>query len=184
MAKQSWWTRLLRGRRPTTARRTPPAFRSRIEVFEDRLTPSLSDPLLLRGDAAPAAGQQQDARIAAGAGGFLTVWVDDRSVTAPVPNSHGATYTGTGLGSLWDVYAARLDGAGNVIDTAPIVVTQAELYQSTPRVAWNGQNWLVVWQTEREDDRYHSDVVATRVAPDGTVLDRTPILISAGATSD
>jgi Fibronectin type III domain len=183
MSKQSWWTRALGGRRPTTTRR---AFRPRLEVFEDRLTPALSDPFQLTGDAAPApaAGQQQDTRIAAWAGGFLTVWVDDRSATAPIPNSAGSSYFGEGLGSLWDIYAARLDAAGNVVDKTPIVVTQAEFYQSTPRVAFNGQNWLVAWQTEREGDRYKSDVMAVRVAPDGKILDQTPILISAGQTSD
>ena len=183
MTKQSWWTRALRGGRPTTARRTPPARRLRLDVFEDRLTPTLSDPFLLTGDTAPAAaaGQQQDTRIAAGADGFLTVWADDRSATSPTA---GLTYFGTGLGSMSDIYAARLDAAGNVIDTAPIVVTQAEFHQKTPRVAFNGQNWLVAWQTEREGDRYKSDVMGVRIAPDGTVLDRTPILISAGQSSD
>jgi hypothetical protein len=37
-------------------------------------------------------------------------------------------------------------------DTSPTAVSQAQHYQTWPHVAWNGENWLVAWTTERESD--------------------------------
>ena len=61
---------------------------------------------------------------------------------------------------MHDIYAARMDTAGNVIDTTPIIVSQAQHYQSQPHVGWNGENWLVAWTTERESNPYQNDTLA------------------------
>ncbi len=145
--------------------------------------PVLSTPLVLPGDqaASPAAGTQQTPRISRGSNGYLVVWADNRSsLVGAGPNG---PYFGQGLGTMFDIYAARLDAAGNVLDTTPIILSQAMYNQTVPRVGWNGQNWLVVWMTERESDRYFYDLVAVRVAPDGTVLDFAPILVNSADTS-
>ena len=98
-------------------------------------------------------------------------------------------FTGAGQGRQQDIYAARLDAAGNVIDTTPIVVARGLLDQRYPQVEWNGQNWLVAWLSTREDDSYSFDdtysveIRAARVAPDGTVLDQTPIVVRASTTN-
>ncbi len=84
-------------------------------------------------------GDQEDADIAAGGAGFLVVWTDMRT---SYKNSQGLDQTGR------DVYAARLDSSGNLIDTTPIVVSQEVGSQQEPEVAWNGQHWLVVWENE------------------------------------
>jgi hypothetical protein len=60
---------------------------------------------------------------------------------------------------MTDIYAARLDTTGHLIDTTPIVISQAMYNQTAPQVGWNGQSWLVVWMTERQGDRYFNDVV-------------------------
>ena len=145
--------------------------------------PVLSEPSVLPGDAALelAAGRQQAPQISKGSNGYLTVWADNRSSLRG--SWTAGPYFGQGLGTMVDVYAARLDLAGNLLDTTPIPISLADYNQTMPRVGWNGQNWLVVWMTERETNRYHYDVVAVRVAPDGTVLDPTPILVNAAETS-
>ncbi len=141
----------------------------------------------LPGDAAStlAAGRQETPQIARGGNQYLVVWADTRSQTNTSPavrfNSNAQE---PGLGTMEDIYAARLDTAGNVIDTTPIVVNQAPRNQLNPVVGWNGQNWLVVWVSDRETNGYFHDILAARVAPDGRVLDRQPLTIKEAATSD
>ncbi len=147
----------------------------------------INAPVLLPGDVtpAPAAGRQENPQIARGADSYLAVWADTRTAIRSDGFIVGFSgpYTGTGLGTMIDIYAARLDAAGNVIDQTPIVVNEAQYNQGYPRVAWNGQNWLVVWLTEHEDNRYAYDLLGARIAPDGTRLDPTPIVIAANASA-
>ncbi|MGB7924786.1 MAG: FG-GAP-like repeat-containing protein [Pyrinomonadaceae bacterium] len=128
--------------------------------------------------AAPAAGIQLQPQIAKGGSSSLAVWSDRRSVLGRYVPDDAA-----GIGSDTDIYAARYDADGNLIDTTPIIISQAIYEQYYPHVAWNGQNWLVVWVTKRPTNQFYQDVVATRVAPDGRVLDATPIVINAPADS-
>jgi probable HAF family extracellular repeat protein len=123
--------------------------------------------------AAPAAGIQLQPQIAKGGNSSLAVWADKRTVLGRyVPDDNA------GIGSDTDIYAARYDADGNLIDTSPIVVSEALYEQYSPHVAWNGQNWLVVWITKRPTNQFWLDIYAARVAPDGRVLDATPIVIS------
>jgi probable HAF family extracellular repeat protein len=137
----------------------------------------------LTGDLAPsrAAGKQTSPQVSRGANGYLVVWSDVRSALSAAAGL--SSYVGTGLGTMWDVYAARLDGGGGLIDAVPIIVSEAPYHQTAPVVGWNGQNWLVVWMTERGTDRYRHDVMAARVAPDGRVLDDPPIMVNPAGTS-
>jgi len=132
--------------------------------------PSLSALHDLPGDAAigPAIGIQSEPSIALGGNQYLAVWTDHRtdlnSVTV-YPDESAA-----------DIYAARLDASGQLIDTIPIAISREVADQGMPRVAWNGTNWLVAWTTEVETTSYFIiGVRAVRVAPDGSVLDPTPI---------
>jgi len=145
--------------------------------------PTLSSPVLLPGDvaSAQAAGRQETAQISRGASGYLVVWSDNRS--SLIGTGTSGPYFGEGLGTMNDIYAARLDAAGNLVDTTPIVISQALYNQTLPQVGWNGQSWLVVWMTEREGDRYFNDVVGVRVSTAGTVLDAAPIVINPAGTS-
>ena len=154
-----------------------------IEIPNLLAQPSLSNPAVLPGDAAisPAAGLQESPQVACGANGCLAVWTDDRASIRDFVRS--GVYFGEGLGTLIDIYAARLDTNGNLLDTMPIVISQAQYNQTSPRVGWNGQNWLVVWMTEREGNRYYLDVVGVRVSPGGAILDSTPIVINPAETA-
>jgi len=149
---------------------------------------ALVEPYVLPGDAAnaAAAGRQEQPQVAPGADARLAVWADYRTVLDEESRAGIVAFDqdgGLGLGSVADIYAARLDPAGRVIDTTPIVVSQAEFGQVYPRVGWNGQNWLVAWFTKRPRDQYsHTyDIVAARVSPDGAVLDAEPFVIASDA---
>jgi len=121
----------------------------------------------------PAVRIQNNARIAAGGPGYLVVWEDERTVLTGY-----LTWPNYPLmGNLQDIYAARLDANGNLLDQSPIIISNAGLNQSKPEVAWNGQNWLVVWETMRSDWYFFQDILAVRVSPQGVVLDSVPIPI-------
>ena len=79
--------------------------------------PVLQGPVLLPGDGAhdEATGNQEEVAIEAGGSGFLTAWTDMRTAAQ---DPQGLDQHGN------DVYAARLDAAGNLIDTTPIIVSQ------------------------------------------------------------
>jgi len=143
--------------------------------------PPLSDLILLPGDAAigPAAGWQQDPAVARGGDQSLVVWVDGRTDVHGIANFGSGPYQELDLGSLWDIYAARVDAQGAIIDTTPIVVTQEPHNQHQTVVAWNGSHWLVVWSGQALGTFGNRvvNIYAARVAPDGTVLDPTPITI-------
>lgn len=147
--------------------------------------PQLSPAVLLPGDAAigTAAGNQTFPQIAAGANGFLAVWQDNRS---QIYDSFGLStcgrQTGSGSGSNNDIYAARTDANGQLLSPTPIILAQSSTCQSAPSVAWNGQNWLVVWASER-DDPFEIVLEAVRVSPSGQALDQVPFLISRQASS-
>lgn len=129
----------------------------------------------LSGDASSVQGfeDQRNVQIAAGGSGYLVVWEDDRTVLGPYIN---AGYEPL-LGNQRDIYAARLDDQGNPLDAEPIVVCNLGRMQKLPQVAWNGTHWLVVFVSERPDWYFFEDIVGVRIAPDGAVVDSTPIAI-------
>ena len=124
---------------------------------------------------APAIKVQDRPSVAPGPNAFLAVWQDQRTV---LEGSTNAAFNPL-LGNSQDIYAARLDAAGKLIDRKPIVISNQAHVQAVPRVAWNGQHWLVAFLTVRPGDYYSEDLVAVRVAPDGTVVDPTPRVLRA-----
>jgi len=92
---------------------------------------------------------------------FLVVWMDRR---------RGSNY--------YDIYGARVTKAGLVLDTAGIAISTAAYAQALPALAFDGTNFLVVW----EDNRISGlDICATRVTPAGVVLDPSGFVISQAA---
>jgi hypothetical protein len=130
---------------------------------------------VLPGDDAPVPplGHSRKAAIASGGPGSLVVWEDARTVMA------GQGGSDVRMGNQTDVYGQLLDATGQPVFTQPIVVCNAPRNQLAPRVAWNGQCWLVVFVTERADWWFFHDVVGVRVDASGNVLDATPIVIRA-----
>ncbi|MGE5222993.1 MAG: hypothetical protein ACM3PY_11170 [Omnitrophica WOR_2 bacterium] len=125
----------------------------------------------------PAAFEQKQPVIAQGGGLFLAVWTDARTDAG---RKSGSYYSGNGS----EIYAARLDSSGNLLDSIPLAISQETADQNTPQVAWNGQNWLVVWLSQRPTTSYWTwQVMAARVSPQGSLLDSQPIELTSFANS-
>ncbi len=96
--------------------------------------------------------------VSFGAGVFLVVWHEG---TAPE-----------------GVRAARVTPSGVVMDSVPIVVSDSNRsYSAHPAVTFDGTNFLVVWNDDR-DDSTQFKTYAARVTPGGAVLDPEGFLVS------
>lgn len=122
------------------------------KVFVSRLSPSLAP---LDNPAHMLAQRPNEQRVAGASFDgqrYLVMWTDDR--TSP-----------TGL------YGARVDANGTVIDKPafPILIPAASI--ATPTLGSNGQNHLAVWADLRNNPASGWDLYATRISPEGAVLD-------------
>ena len=77
-----------------------------------------------------------------------------------------------------DIYGARFDGDGTVLDGDGFSLSNSANVQIEPAVAWDGENYLVAWTDRRSTG--HTDVYGARIAPDGQLLDGSGIPISTG----
>jgi len=109
------------------------------------------------------AGNQERPDVVWNGTGWLVVWHDFRA------------------GETADIYAARVDTNGSLIDADGIVVSNAEFSQMHPRVSWNGTNHFVVWDDGRNG--VDSDILGARVELNGSVLDASGITISKEANN-
>jgi len=109
---------------------------------------------------APTPGNQIDPAVASDGSSFLVAWEDWRK----------------GQNSDPDVYAARVDASGNVLDPDGIPISTAPGYQGSTAVAYDGANYLVVWADGAISGR--ADIRAARVRPDGVVLDPGGIVLT------
>ena len=96
-------------------------------------------------------------------------------------SSYVVTWTDMGITDLGDIFGARVSKAGGVLDPNGLLVSTGAASQVSPRVAFDGTNYLVVWQTFGSLD---TDILATRVTPSGIVLDPGGIVVSAGAAAE
>lgn len=136
---------------------------------------------VLPGDQATtvSAGSQERPSIARGAQQSLVVWEDNRTSLA------GYVKPPNGLHANRDIYAMRLDDSGAPIGAAPVVVNDDTWDQLDPHVAWNGENYLVVWESTRTTQFFYSGgIYAARVSPNGKVLDDPPIVIEDSSDFD
>jgi len=94
---------------------------------------------------------------------FLVIWEDYRG--------------------LWDsdIYAARVTPQGTVLDPSGFAIAEVmNSDQIAPVLGFDGENFLVVWQDDR-DNRDEPDVYGARVTPAGTVLDSSGFAITQAA---
>ncbi|MFP2924285.1 HYR domain-containing protein [Pyxidicoccus sp. 3LG] len=94
--------------------------------------------------------------VAAGANSYLVAWADSRDPT-------GST----------DIHGVRVRASdGVVLDATSIPISVAPNTQYLPRAAFDGSNFLVVWQDARNQASSGTDVYGARVREsDGAVLD-------------
>jgi hypothetical protein len=129
---------------------------------------SLTELGLLPGDQelVPCTNSQAEPSAALGGSQFLVAWTDYRGRSI---NSQSVQGDG-------DVFGIRLDAQGNAIDAAPFVIAGGYGLQQRPLVAWNGENWLVVYLSQDPVGGYfETRLRAVRVAPDGQILDAVPL---------
>jgi len=88
---------------------------------------------------------------------YLAVWHDSRN------------------GPTWDVYAARIDSAGALIDTTALPVRVDMSQQFGLALAFDGSNWLIAWHDSKNE---HKDIFGTRLSSGGSVVDPAPLPIS------
>ena len=82
-----------------------------------------------------------------------------------------------------DIFAARVDTSGNVLDVDGLPVSSAAGNQLVPDVAYAGDEFLVAWEDRGAD--VVGDIVGARVTVDGSlqVLDADGIELAGGATN-
>jgi len=100
-------------------------------------------------------GEQQPS-LAFDGSNYLVVWSDER------------------MGS-WDIYGAFVSRSGTIADGPSIRISSAACDETDPRVAFDGANYLIVWEDCRGGSR---DIYAARVTPLGNILDPEGIPIS------
>jgi hypothetical protein len=100
-------------------------------------------------------GQQIYAGVAYGKGSYLAAWNDNRD------------------GGVTQLYAARVDTSGAVLDPLSIFIAGDSNYAAYPSVAFDGSRFLVVWEGGA------ADIYGSRVDTSGQVLDSAEIAISA-----
>lgn len=74
-------------------------------------------------------------------------------------------------GSYPDIYAARVDSEGNVLDPSGIQLSDTQnRVEDAPHVIWDGEAFLVTWVSRPLGPRVTLDAMTTRVFPNGAPL--------------
>jgi hypothetical protein len=108
------------------------------------------------------------------------------TLVAPPPEGYepAVAFDGTNYLVTWstdccdssDIRGTRVSRAGEVLDPAGIAIASTPRNEVEPALAFDGTNYLVVWQSGGGEGDI--DVAAARVAPAGNVLDPTPFAVS------
>jgi hypothetical protein len=78
----------------------------------------------------------------------------------------------------WEIYGTRVRADGTVLDPDGVAIGVGPGNRRHPRVAWSGRVFLAVWMQERSGTGW--DIVASRIAPDGRVLDPEGVVVGGG----
>ena len=99
---------------------------------------------------------------------YMVVWADSRN---------GYPYE-------VDIYAARVNQNGALLDNNNIAVCKGLGYQWEVSIAFDGTNYLVVWEDERNYSTVYQDIYGARISPSGLVLDPDGFLITGSADKE
>jgi hypothetical protein len=125
------------------------------DIYGTRITP---EGLVLDTSGIPisvAERNQGPAAVAHDGTNYLVTWMDFR-------------------GGSWNIYGSRMTEDGRVIESAGVAICTAPRYQENPSLEFGRTDYLVVWQDQRNGDW---DIYGARVAPNGTVLDTSGIVL-------
>jgi phosphoribosylformylglycinamidine (FGAM) synthase PurS component len=109
-----------------------------------------------------ATNDQMSPKVAFDGTNYLVVWADKRN-------------------NAWDIYGTRISQSGSVLEPNGIALSTATNYQEAPAIAFDGTNYLVVWEDKRGGTYY--DIYGTRVNQSGTVLNPGGIAISSATNN-
>ena len=175
-----------------------------VESSTGQVVASIAAPGLLGGEIAITTAGKTPA-VASNGATFLVVWDDGAAVRGTRVNTVGTVLdtpfvisngsggklepqvasNGTGYVVAWadprnadsDIYAARVSAAGVVEDPNGIALHTGTGVQDAPRVASNGTDYLVVWESASGD---HFDIYANRIVG-GTAADGNGFVVMATA---
>lgn len=128
------------------------------DIYGARVTPSGN---VLDPDGIPistAQGYQWHPCVASNGSDFLVVWQDLRTGTS-------------------DIYGARVDHNGIVLEPDGIAVSSAPRSQEFPSVASDGTDYFAVWHDARDSTNTQYDIYGARITADGILLDTNSVAI-------
>lgn len=129
------------------------------DIYGSRITPSGKnlDPQGFPISRAPS--DQIKPKVIWNGNNYFIVWQDKRN------------------GQVWEIFGARVNPTGKVLDENGIPISVGNDFRATPSLSWDGRNVLVVWE-EKGDPSRGWDILGARVDSFGKVLDPAGIPIA------
>jgi len=109
---------------------------------------------------ATASSSQEYPAVAFDGTNYMVVWKDNRA------------------NGVYDVYGSRVSTSGSVIDPSGIIISNAANDQTNIDIAYDGTNYFVVWQDDRDFVTSGRNIYGCRVTTNGNLLDASGIAIS------
>jgi hypothetical protein len=111
----------------------------------------------------------------------ISISTDDSTQSFPSTSFDGTNYfiVWQDKRGSYDIYGARVNTSGILIDSSGFAISTANAHQEYPSVAFDGTNYLAVWQDKRNSS--NADIYGARISTSGTVLDPSGLPISTAA---